>query len=322
MKQQSKAALVLAVATLLWGSSLAPLAAGEFEWSGDIRVRNEKLYPEQRDRNRLRFRTGFKTTLNEYLEANLRFATSTFSGTTGGNNSTNQNFTSFNTYPAFWDMAYVTYRPSMIERLKIHAGKMKNFFASTPLLWDADTNPDGLGQEYNLGSIILRASQWGQNTNLANNSGLFSYQVGWLGDNLEVFFSNYVDTSGTASNYWDYLATYSLGAFKLTADYANETVNNKAGYWLSLEWNKVKAAGDWAMKAGFVHHDDGFNPDLKDSDFFAHGSTATLSNEGPFAAVAYGLEDGLELSATYFGTYRKTDLVNTNHLMIDLVAKF
>jgi len=38
--------------------------------------------------------------------------------------------------------------------------------------------------------------------------------------------------------------------------------------------------------------------------------------------AAYGLENGLEVGATYFGTYRPTDMTNTNHLLLDLVAKF
>jgi hypothetical protein len=228
MKQQSKAALVLAVATLLWGSNLAPLTAGEFEWSGDIRVRNESFYAQQINRNRLRLRTGFKTELTDNVDAYVRFATSTFQGSAansninvGENNSTNQNFVNASAYPMFVDLAYITYRPSMVERLKIHAGKMKNFFASTPLLWDADTNPDGLGEEYNMGAFIFRAAQWSQITNMANNTGFYSYQLGWQGDILELYLSNYVDTSsgtisganvGTIGNYLDYLAVASLGA--------------------------------------------------------------------------------------------------------------
>ena len=301
-------------------------SAAEFNWKGDLRVRTETRFTEgaatdTTNRNRIRMRYGFNSEISDNLTAYVNFATSTLTGSLGENNSTNQTFTNFQSYPIFLDQAYIIYRPSVeiLERYKLYAGKMQNFFKTTQLMWDGDTNPDGLGHEYNLGAFVFRASQWTQASGTLKpdlNTGIYGYQIGFMGEPVEVFISNYVDTSGTAANYWDLIGTLGLGDFKFTANYATETNTSKAGYIAWVDYKSVKAAGDWALKLGYNHYDDTFNPDMKDSDF------GGPNIKGYILGFGYGIENNMALNVTYLGRERVTDGLDRTTLQIDLNTKF
>lgn len=313
--------------------------AVDFSWSGDLRVRQETRYtqngtPDVNNRNRIRLRYGFKADIQDNFQVFTRFATSKGQNLTnsvqGENNSTNQSFENFNDYPLFIDQAYVVYRPNVewLERYKLFAGKMKNFFTTTYLVWDGDTNPDGLGHEYNFGAWVFRAAQWsryseknaaGVTLRPEQATGIYAYQIGFMGDPFEIYLANYIDTNAAnigGGDYLDAIGTFALNPFKLSLNYSTERNTSKSGYVALLDFNKVKTAGDISARVGMFHYDDTFQPAYKDSDL------AGANMEGYILGASYGLEDNIELAVNWLGKHTVTTQLDRTNLILDMIVKF
>jgi len=313
--------------------SLTSAQAVELTWGGDLRVRQETRFEQgavvdTQNRNRIRFRYGAKAEVAENLDTNFRFATSGFSVNQGDPLSTNQTYNNFAPYLIYLDQAYITYRPTLIERFKVYAGKMKNPMTTTMLMWDPDTNPDGIAFEYNLGALVFRTGQWvisNTATQPQFNTGISAYQIGWRGDDIEIFLANYLDSKNGPSDYRDIYASYVfLKDFKLSVNYDTENITSKAAYLAMLEWSKVKMAGDLAAKLGYGHYDVGFSPFYRDSDFRDNNFRAAnnFATEGLILGASYGLEDSIEIGVTYMNKRTVVDQNPQSNLMLDLVAKF
>lgn len=325
----------IGVVALLLGMAGA-LPAAEVVWKGDIRVRSETYTHQGQpnevvNRQRMRFRYGFQTELSENLNVYARMATSKLNDPTGFGefNSSNQTYKGMNPMSLFLDQAYISYRPNVewLERYKLYAGKMVNYFATTPLTWDADINPDGMGHEYNLGSLVFRAAQWTLASDLKPelNTGIYAYQIGWRGDIFDLYLSSYNDSRvnfGTAgaTSFNGLLAFLTLGNLKLTADLNADPSNGQSGFLYMAELNKVKAAGDWALKLGWFHYDPNFKPFGKDSDYWK-GIGAVTQVEGWILGGGIALEDNLEVQANFL---KKTDQnqKDLSNVFLDAIVKF
>jgi hypothetical protein len=141
----------------------------EFKLSGDVRIRHQMenqapetasgkpLVSNERTRERFRFRFNGDAILQKGWGAG--FALETASAADSGN----QTFQDANNdYSLYLARAYVSYQ--MNPNLSFAAGKTRNPFYTTDLVWDADINPQGVNENYKIAigakdSFEIRAMQ-------------------------------------------------------------------------------------------------------------------------------------------------------------------
>lgn len=107
---------------------------------GDLRLRHEDIYNDGSNthRQRLRFRVGVSSKLNEKLDVAFGLATGSSDTPTSTNQTLEQEFQSKN----IWlDYAYAKYAP--FEWTTLWGGKFKSPFYHTDMLWDSDIRFDG-----------------------------------------------------------------------------------------------------------------------------------------------------------------------------------
>ena len=130
-----------------WVKSIKPF--------GDLRYRYERLgntstteVGNERRRNRIRARLGFKAEVNEEWDAIFRIA----SGSSESPTSTNQTADgAFSSKEIWLDLAYADWHPQAYDGLNVYLGKMKNPFyrvGKNQLIWDSDVNPEGIAASY------------------------------------------------------------------------------------------------------------------------------------------------------------------------------
>jgi hypothetical protein len=131
-----------------WVSNITPF--------GDFRYRHEELQGDDDDsnltndrrRNRIRVRLGFKAKINDEVDTVFRIA----SGSSDGPTSTNQTVDgAFESKDLWLDLAYADWHPAGRPGFKLLGGKMKNPFylvGKNQLIWDSDVNPEGGAASY------------------------------------------------------------------------------------------------------------------------------------------------------------------------------
>ncbi|MHC4530445.1 MAG: putative porin [Planctomycetota bacterium] len=124
---------------------------------GDLRYRYESLQGDDADsnltndrrRNRIRARLGFKAKINDEWDTIFRIAT----GSSDAPTSTNQTLDgAFESKDLWLDLAYADWHPERFSGLNVFMGKMKNVFyrvGGNQLIWDSDVNPEGGAAKYN-----------------------------------------------------------------------------------------------------------------------------------------------------------------------------
>ena len=118
---------------------------GNFNFSGDLRVRYEAFLQEGAERHRMRIRARFNLTgkLTDEFSGGMSLATGSLEDPV----STNQTFTNFFNRKNFnIDKAYVTYKPRSAAFLKLDAGKFAYPWYRTALTFDNDLNPEGFAE--------------------------------------------------------------------------------------------------------------------------------------------------------------------------------
>ena len=119
---------------------------GNFNFSGDIRVRYEPFFQEGApDRHRERFRARLNVTgkLSDEFSGGISVAT----GTLDDPISTNQTMTGFLNRKSFGiDRGYITYKPKYAKNLRLDAGKFAYPWYRTPMTFDSDVNPEGFAE--------------------------------------------------------------------------------------------------------------------------------------------------------------------------------
>ena len=128
--------------------------------SGDLRLRYEGRFNRERmqtdesiedlpDRHlyRLRARLFFDGQIADGLSAHFMLCTNQdehLEATT-----TNQSFNDdFRAKGIYLHRAYATYKPSWLTGFELTAGKFKNTFLHTDIIWDPDVNPEGIYEKY------------------------------------------------------------------------------------------------------------------------------------------------------------------------------
>ena len=132
-----------------------------FTWKGDFRYRNENIdqeYVANRNRDRIRVRTGFVAKVNDTVKAEVELSTSETAGVAGNADprSPNQTLTGDNSRKAvYFDLAYVEWQP--LPDWKFTAGKMKYPWmrpGANTYFFDSDVNPEGLAVNFNHGGFF------------------------------------------------------------------------------------------------------------------------------------------------------------------------
>ncbi len=122
-------------------------ALGNFQFSGDLRLRGETFHggtlPVSRVRDRFRLRFNVDAKFGEEWSGGFRLA----SGDVTDPTTTNQTFTSFfNRKPIAIDRAFLTYRPKWFKPLSLTGGKFAFTWYLTEIALDTDLNPEGFSQ--------------------------------------------------------------------------------------------------------------------------------------------------------------------------------
>jgi len=135
-----------------------PAWVPNFTWKGDLRYRNETIeqqYTPDRNRDRIRVRTGFVAKVNDTVKAEVGISTAE----NGDPRSSNQTLTGENTRkPIYLDLAYAEWQPTADWRFTF--GKMKYPWTrpGQSVFFDNDINPEGLAVNFNRGMFF--ASSW------------------------------------------------------------------------------------------------------------------------------------------------------------------
>jgi hypothetical protein len=128
--------------------------------SGDLRLRYEGIYNRQqrladnttrdlptRDRYRVRARLFFDGKVTDDLSTHFMICTNQDLNKEA--TTTNQSFShDFNDKDLYLHRAYATYKPKWLKGLELTAGKFKNSFIHTDIMWDPDVNPEGIYERY------------------------------------------------------------------------------------------------------------------------------------------------------------------------------
>lgn len=172
-KKRSTAVLMAFAAAITATSARAgdiTISSDKLEIKGDLRLRhqtNEETANSNRDRQRMRLRLGMNYTVNSMLAVKTQFATGGAEQT-----STNQTLDSLSKPKGiFLDQAYLELKPlpgDHKDTLMVSGGRLKNPLwqtYSSDLVWDADLNPEGLGENVKLslagfGRVFVNALQW------------------------------------------------------------------------------------------------------------------------------------------------------------------
>jgi hypothetical protein len=172
-KKRSTAVLMAFAAAITATSARAgdiTISSDKLEIKGDLRLRhqtNEETANSNRDRQRMRLRLGMNYTVNSMLAVKTQFATGGAEQT-----STNQTLDSLSKPKGiFLDQAYLVLKPlpgDHKDTLMVSGGRLKNPLwqtYSSDLVWDADLNPEGLGENVKLslagfGRVFVNALQW------------------------------------------------------------------------------------------------------------------------------------------------------------------
>ncbi len=151
-----------------------------FTFKGDLRYRNENIdqeYSAERNRDRIRVRTGFVAKVNDTIRTEVGLSTSE------GNDprSSNQTLTDGNSRKnLFVDLAYAEWQPR--ADMKFTAGKMKYPWVrpGQSTFFDGDVNPEGLAANFTRGDFF--ASTFYnilEERSAAGESTMTGGQVGW-----------------------------------------------------------------------------------------------------------------------------------------------
>jgi polyhydroxyalkanoate synthesis regulator phasin len=155
--------------------------------SGDLRLRYDGQWQTKdsgdsnRNRERFRLRAGLKAQINETTEMGIRLASGS-----GYQNTTNQSFDGHGRgKKIFIDQAYAKWAPT--DYFTLLGGKHKNNMFTTPLVWDPDVNPEGLGETFTFKvnedvNLFANLGQWVVEEQKSTESDpiLLAYQFGTI----------------------------------------------------------------------------------------------------------------------------------------------
>jgi len=151
------------------------------ELHGDIRYRYENITVDgstTKDRQRVRARIGAYGKINEYVDYGVRLAAGTDSATSANETLGDK----FIKDAAYFDLYYVDIHPGQFKGAHVLLGKMKKpWFKGSGLIWDGDTNPEGIAVKYSKPlektKLIASAGSFVMEDNKGDDTQLWTAQV-------------------------------------------------------------------------------------------------------------------------------------------------
>lgn len=218
-----------------------------FKFSTDLRLRYEGLYDrtkgdsdmDDRHRWRIRWRVFGSYKVTDELSLHSMLTTSSGSWFDDGSNSHNwqpgrtSNQTmddEFNNKDVFIGRIYATYLPKWVPGLELTAGKFKNTFLHTDIMWDPDVNPEGAYEryQYNGWGVVKPFVHLGQmvvsENNRTDDAFLFIYQAG-----AEVNLPAGVKWT-VAGSYYDWTGTDTSNLSRIDGSTAGNSVGEDGLY--------------------------------------------------------------------------------------------
>jgi hypothetical protein len=132
---------------------------GNFNFSGDVRLRFEPFFGGTQSTNRYRERFRLRFNVLSKFSDELTGGFSVASGDANDPISTNQTITSFLQRKEFrLDRAFLAYNPNWAKPLTLTGGKFGYTWYRTELTNDSDTNPEGFSQAlaFNIDTSVLK----------------------------------------------------------------------------------------------------------------------------------------------------------------------
>ncbi len=268
---------------------IVPTSARNWNWKGDIRLRNEFRDGEgdsstattntgrgtdnRVNRQRIRFRFGTEGKVAENLKANFRLAT----GTAGDPVSTNQSFdVNFTKVSIFLDSANLEWTPAVpgITKTTLIGGIMENpLWTVGPMVFDGDTTFHGLAgkvsQEMGPVTVFTNNGIFVLDTDETEPSALWMAQLGASAKLFpdaaldDEFLVNLKLTGAVA--YHDYMNTYRNASGRADTDpLVREAQNTSAAEDFNqlnptVELSSVVAGVPFSLFSDFVHNYGGEN---------------------------------------------------------------
>lgn len=217
-----------------WVNNITPFGDFRFRYeslrntSGDD---NDDTLVNDRRRNRIRARLGFKAKINDEWDTIFRIA----SGSSDTPTSTNQTVDgAFESKDLWLDLAYADWHPADRPGLNITMGKIKNPFyrvGKNQLIWDSDVNPEGGAASYNW--------DWNSSTAATVTGGAF-----WLDEREAAADAGYFGIQGMAKHILDG-GNHLIGGVSY---YNIGNIDNKSVGGVELEGNTQTAADTGAYE--------------------------------------------------------------------------
>ncbi|HAM39785.1 MAG TPA: hypothetical protein DDX89_01640 [Candidatus Omnitrophica bacterium] len=262
-------------------TEIVPEHARNWQWKGDVRlrdeIRNRVGTGTDLHRQRIRFRYGVEGKVNNQLNVGFRIAT----GSTSDPISTNQSFnTSFNKKTLILDLAYLNYTPEVpgVSKLSVLGGIMENpLWTVGPMVWDGDLSWDGAAAKLakELGPVTLFSNNgvFSIDTEETEPSSLWVTQGGLslkpFPDAADEFFKNLKMTAAVAYHDYKNVANSAKAGTDPSAQVSTNTAlvqdfnqwnpnvefsSKLAGYPLSVfgDWVRNVAAGSGSGNDGFL----------------------------------------------------------------------
>jgi len=191
---------------------------------------------DERNRFRVRWRVFGDYKVNDELSMHSMLTTSSGSWYESGTNSRNwqpgrtSNQTlddEFNNKNVFIGRIYATYKPKWLDGLEVTAGKFKNTFLTTDMMWDPDVNPEGAYERYQYKGwkTVQPFVHFGQmvvsENNKTEDAALFLWQGGAL------FNLPYGIKWTVAAHYYDWQDLNKGDMSKIEGTSAGNTVDSK-----------------------------------------------------------------------------------------------
>jgi len=231
-----KMTMTLALLCLMPGVRV--LAADDANWledwsfGGDLRLRYEGTQFDQddtktRNRGRFRLRLTAKKKIMDSLSFEMRLATGGGSPT-----STNQTFDdSFSGKDFYVDRVYLKYD---FKDWTFGAGKLKNPFHTSDMVWDSDVNPEGLYQNYDNGAFYATFGEMlVEEESGSHDTNLIVAQVGSQKDGIYNVSAAFYTYQGLAYNgeetdyqFLEGVGDISLGSGLLKLAYVKNTTSD------------------------------------------------------------------------------------------------
>ena len=314
---------------------------------GDLRLRYEGLYNREkreddgsttdlptRDRYRIRARIFVDGKVSDEVSAHFMICTNQDSNKEA--TTTNQSFSNdFNDKNIYLHRAYATYKPHWLEGLELTAGKFKNTFLHTDIMWDPDVNQEGIYERYQYQSwktfqpfVHLGQMAVNEEDLQSDDAALYIYQGGFdwkIGPVKWTLAGSYYDWSNLENSEYLHLATYKTGG-------GNTFVGSGSNMQYLYDYNLAEAITFVSFKVwsvpvkltfDYIKNTDNDVPADQDTAYYAGFTLGQTKQKGDmsldykYARIERDAVIGSMNDQDFYGANRKGSKVSFDYMLLD-----